>query len=63
MLVYYFEILASLDGPPHGEECACQPRQVKRACLQKVLTLTARNSPGIFDLVEAWALADHDHRH
>ena len=52
----YFEMLASLEGPPHAKGCACQPCQVKRACLQKVLTLMARSSPGILELVEAWAL-------
>ena len=40
--------------------CACQPCQVKRACLQKLMTLMARTSPGVFELVEAWALEDHD---
>ena len=50
----YFEMLASLDdGPPHAGECVCQPCQVKRACLQKVMTLMARTSPGLFELVEA----------
>ena len=42
----YFEVLASLDGPPHAEGCACQPCQVKRACLRKVMTLLAKSSPG-----------------
>ena len=59
----YFEILASLEGPPHTEGCACHPCQVKRACLQKVLTLMARTSPGLFELVEVWALEDQDNRH
>ena len=49
----YFEVLASLDGPPHGKECACQPCQVERACLRKVMTLMARSSPALFELVEA----------
>ena len=53
----YFEVIASLEGPPHAEDCACQPCQVKRACLQKVM---ARSSPGLFELVEVWALEDHD---
>ena len=52
----YFEVRASLDGP---EGCACQPCQVKRACLQKVMALMAKSSPGLFDLVEVWALEDH----
>ena len=56
----YFEVLACLEGPPHAGGCACRPCQVKRACLQKVLTLLARTSPGLFELVEAWALEDHD---
>ena len=56
-------MLTSLEGPPHAEGCACQPCQVKRACLQKVLTLMARSSPGIFELVKAWALEDQDNRH
>ena len=38
----YFEVLASLDGPPHAEGCACQPCQVKRACLRKVMTFMAK---------------------
>ena len=33
----YFEVIASLEGPPHAGECACQPCQVKWACLQKVI--------------------------
>ena len=56
----YFEVIASLDGPPHAEDCACQPCQVKRACLKKVMTLMARSSPALFELVEAWTLDDHD---
>ena len=31
----YFEVLASLDGPPHHQDCGCQPCQVKRACLRR----------------------------
>ena len=42
----YFEVLANLEG------CACE---VKRACLQKVMTLLARSSPALFEAVEAWA--------
>ena len=30
-----FEVLASLDVLPHADGCACQPCQVKRACLQE----------------------------
>ena len=37
----YFEVIASLNGPPHAEDCACQPCQVKRTCLRKVMTLMA----------------------
>ena len=55
----YFEVVASLGGPPHHRDCACQPCQVKRACLRKVLTLMARSSPGIFELVEAWTVDEH----
>ena len=58
----YFEVLASLDGPPHHRDCSCQPCQVKRACLRKVMTLMARRSPGLFKLVEAWTLEDDDNR-
>ena len=50
-----FEVLASLDVLPHADGCACQPCQVKRACLQRVMTLLAKTSPGLFDQVEAWA--------
>ena len=53
----YFEVI---DGPPHAEGCACQPYQVKRACLQKVITLMARSSPGLFELLAVWTLEDHD---
>ena len=56
----YFETLASMDGPPHAEGCACQPCQVKTACIRKVMTFMARSSPAIFELVETWALEDHD---
>ena len=55
----YFEVVASLDGPPHHRDCDCQPCQVKRACLRKVLTLMARSSTGIFELVEAWTVDEH----
>ena len=55
----YFEVLASLEGPPHAENCGCQPCQVKWACLRKVLTLMARSSPRIFELVEVWALEEY----
>ena len=51
----YFEVLASLEGLLHAEGCGCQPCQVKRACLRKVLTLMARSSPGTGELLEAWA--------
>ena len=54
----YFEVLASLEGPPHAGECACQPCQVKRACLRKVMTLMVRSSPAFFELMEVWALED-----
>ena len=50
-----FEVLASLDVLPHAAGCACQPCQVKRACLQKAMTLLAKTSPGLFDQVETWA--------
>ena len=50
----YFEVIASLDGPPHAEDCACEPCQVKRACLKKVMTLMARSSSSLIELSEAW---------
>ena len=55
----YFEVLASLDGPPHHQDCGCQPCQVKRTCLRKVMTLMARRSPALFELVEAWTMEDN----
>ena len=58
----FFEVIASLEGPPHAQDCGCQPCQVKRACLQKVMTLMARSSPGLFELLEIWALEDSDDR-
>ena len=33
----FCEIISSLEGPPHAQDCGCQPCQVKRACLQKVM--------------------------
>ena len=59
----FLEVIASLDGPPHAEGCACQPCQpcqVKRACIRRVMTLMARSSPGLFELLEVWALDDHN---
>ena len=58
----FFEIISSLDGPPHAQDCGCQPCLVKRACLQKVMTLMARSSPALFELLEVWALEDPDDR-
>ena len=29
----FFEVVASLDGPPHAEDFTCRPCQVKRASL------------------------------
>ena len=58
----YFEVITSLEGPPHAEGCACQSCQVKQACVRKIMTLMARSSPGLFELVEAWVLEDHDNR-
>ena len=55
----YFEVLASLEGPPHAGDCGCQPCQVKRACIRKVMTLMARSSLALFELLEAWAVEDH----
>ena len=55
----YSEVIASLDGPPHAEGCACQ---VKRVCLRKVMTLMARSSPSLFELLEPWVLEDNDDR-
>ena len=51
----FFEVISSLEGPPHAGECTCQ---VKRACIRKVMTLMARSSPALFELVEVWALED-----
>ena len=56
----YVEVLASFEGPPHTADCACQ---VQRACLQKVMTLMARTSPGLFELVAVWALESQDDGH
>ena len=59
----FFEIIASLEEAPHAEGCACQPCQIKRACLQKLMTLMASSSPETFELVETWVLQDPDNRH
>ena len=53
------EFLASLNGPPHSEDCSCLPSQIKRACHRKDMVLMARSSPGLFELVEAWTLEGH----
>ena len=58
----YFEVLASLDGPPHADDCGCQPCQVKRAYIRKAMTLLAMSSPGILEMVEVWATEEHDFR-
>ena len=58
----YFEMLASLEGTPAAGDCACQSCQVKRACLQKVMTLQARSSPAPLELVGVWAPEAHDGR-
>ena len=55
----YLEVLASLEGPPHAGNCGCQPCQVKRACIRKVMTLMARSSPALFELLEVRAVEDH----
>ena len=55
----YFEVVTSLEGPSHTLDCGCQPCQLKRACLQKLMTLMARSSPGLFKPVEAWVLEEH----
>ena len=55
-------MLTSLGGLPNAENCACQPCQVKQACPRKVMTLMARSFPALFELMEVWALADHDSR-
>ena len=44
----------------YADDCSCQPCKVKRACLRKVITLMARSSPGLFDLMDAWTLEGHD---
>ena len=49
----YFEMLASLEGPVHGMDCACRPCQVKTACISALLTMMASQSPELFDQVEA----------
>ena len=55
-------MIASLESPPTLGNAPVS-RQVKRACLQRLMTLMARSSPGLFELVEAWALQDPDNRH
>ena len=49
-------MLANLDVPTQSVDCACQPCQVKRACLQKFVTLLASSSPELFEQVEDWAV-------
>ena len=52
----YFEIEMALQDDNHAASCGCQPCRVKQACLRKVMTLMARSSPGLSELVEAWAV-------
>ena len=52
----YFEIEMTLQDDNHAASCGCQPCRVKQACLRKVMTLMARRSPGLSELVEAWAV-------
>ena len=45
-----FEIEMALQDDTHATGCRCQPCRIKRACLRKVMTDMARNSPGLFEL-------------
>ena len=49
-----------LDGLPRYEDCECRSCQVKKVCLQKVMTLIAWSSPGLFEKMETWVLGDND---
>ena len=58
----YFEIEMVLQNYTHAARCGCQPCQVKKACLRKVMTRMARSSPALFDLVEGRVWDDHNNR-
>ena len=49
----------ALQDDTHAAGCGCQPCQVKRACLRRVMTFMPKRSLGVFELVEAWILRDH----
>ena len=49
----YFEMEMALQDDTHAGDCGCQPCLIKRACLQKVITLMSRKSSGPFDIVAA----------
>ena len=51
----YFEIEMSLRDDAHAADCGYQPCQVKRACIQRVMTLIAETTPDLVDLT------DHSH--
>ena len=42
----------ALEDDTHAGGCGCQPCLLKRACLQRVMTLMTRTSPGLFEFVE-----------
>ena len=54
------ELMHPLDGLPRYEDCECRSCQVKKVCLQKVMTLIAWSSPGLFEKMETWVLGDND---
>ena len=49
----FFEMEMALQGDNHAAGCGCQPCRVKRACLQRAMTLMTSGS---------LALLDHNHR-
>ena len=53
----YFEVIASFKGPPHAEGCACEPCQVKRACIQPGLSM-ASSWHGRRNLLRRWSTCD-----
>ena len=55
----YFEVQMALQDDTHADSCGCQPCQVKRACIQKAMSILARSSQVLFELPEDRASEDN----
>ena len=42
----YFEVITSLEGPPHAAGCGCQPCRIKRTVLEILLLASSSATLG-----------------